>query len=152
RTKKWACKLPNCFKSFDRANKLTDHTNTHTGKKPFTCKAAGCTKSFHTRPELTRHIRRFCKFLNPETFNDHARPHTEAKLDVDACQITDSSYPDRHVDPNPHNSDVKMYRSAKYERMTKGPFLGKVASYRIITIDGEEYIEYGVLLKPSFFF
>ncbi|KAH7108892.1 hypothetical protein B0J13DRAFT_401094, partial [Dactylonectria estremocensis] len=57
RTKKWACELPNCFKSFDRANKLTDHTNTHTGKKPFTCKAAGCTKSYHTRPELTRHIR-----------------------------------------------------------------------------------------------
>jgi len=39
-----------------------------------------------------------------------------------------------------------------YERKTTGPFTGKLVSKgTIINIDGEDYVEYRVLTKPSFF-
>ncbi|KAG4278725.1 hypothetical protein FPRO04_13795 [Fusarium proliferatum] len=48
--------------------------------------------------------------------------------------------------------DVKMYAGVKYERKTRGPFHGKLVSQgTIINIDGEDYVEYRVLAKPSFF-
>ncbi|KAF4123667.1 hypothetical protein GMORB2_6368 [Geosmithia morbida] len=48
--------------------------------------------------------------------------------------------------------DTKIYDGVKYERKTNGPFLGKLVSHgSIITIDGEDYVEYRVLMKPSFF-
>ncbi|KAF5724935.1 hypothetical protein FMUND_326 [Fusarium mundagurra] len=48
--------------------------------------------------------------------------------------------------------DAKMYAGVKYERKTQGPFTGKLVSQgTIIIIDGEDYIEYRVLAKPSFF-
>ncbi|KAG4269109.1 hypothetical protein FPRO04_12232 [Fusarium proliferatum] len=48
--------------------------------------------------------------------------------------------------------DAKMYAGVKYERKTQGPFTGKLVSQgTIINIDGEDYIEYRVLAKPSFF-
>ncbi|OAA36125.1 hypothetical protein BBO_08297 [Beauveria brongniartii RCEF 3172] len=48
--------------------------------------------------------------------------------------------------------DAKIYDGVKYERKPTGAFMGKLVSQgTIITIDGEEYVEYRVLTKPSFF-
>ncbi|PCD22941.1 hypothetical protein FGRA07_04311 [Fusarium graminearum] len=48
--------------------------------------------------------------------------------------------------------DAKMYGGVKYERKANGPFMGKLVSQgTIINIDGEDYVEYRVLTKPSFF-
>ncbi|KAG6019822.1 hypothetical protein E4U41_003070 [Claviceps citrina] len=48
--------------------------------------------------------------------------------------------------------DIKIYDGVKYERKSTGPFMGKLVSQGIIiSIDGEDYVEYRVLTKPSFF-
>jgi hypothetical protein len=48
--------------------------------------------------------------------------------------------------------DAKIYMGIKYERKRNGPFEGKLVSQgTIISIDGEDYVEYRVLTKPSFF-
>ncbi len=48
--------------------------------------------------------------------------------------------------------DAKIYGGVKYERKQTGPFQGKLVSQgTIISIDGEDYVEYRVLTKPSFF-
>ncbi|KAM7212011.1 hypothetical protein V8F06_012600 [Rhypophila decipiens] len=48
--------------------------------------------------------------------------------------------------------DAKIFNGVKYERKMNGPFQGKLVSQgAIITIDGEDYVEYRVLTKPSFF-
>lgn len=48
--------------------------------------------------------------------------------------------------------DAKTYAGVKYERKQNGPFAGKLVSQgTIISIDGEDYVEYRVLTKPSFF-
>ncbi|RCI11292.1 hypothetical protein L249_7124 [Ophiocordyceps polyrhachis-furcata BCC 54312] len=48
--------------------------------------------------------------------------------------------------------DVKIYDGVKYERKSTGPFMGKLVSQgAIINIEGEDYVEYRVLTKPSFF-
>ncbi|EXK24143.1 hypothetical protein FOMG_19119 [Fusarium oxysporum f. sp. melonis 26406] len=48
--------------------------------------------------------------------------------------------------------DAKIYSGVKYERKANGPFTGKLVSQgTIISIDGEDYVEYRVLMKPSFF-
>lgn len=48
--------------------------------------------------------------------------------------------------------DAKVYDGVKYERKSNGPFMGKLVSQgSIINIDGEDYVEYRVLTKPSFF-
>ncbi|KAG5979272.1 hypothetical protein E4U55_005350 [Claviceps digitariae] len=48
--------------------------------------------------------------------------------------------------------DAKIYDGVKYERKSTGPFMGKLVSQgTIINIDGEDYVEYRVLTKPSFF-
>ncbi|KAH6885867.1 hypothetical protein B0T10DRAFT_85908 [Thelonectria olida] len=48
--------------------------------------------------------------------------------------------------------DAKIYGGVKYERKTTGPFVGKLVSQgTILNIDGEDYVEYRVLTKPSFF-
>ncbi|KAK3986237.1 hypothetical protein QBC44DRAFT_142951 [Cladorrhinum sp. PSN332] len=45
-----------------------------------------------------------------------------------------------------------FYAGIKYERKQSGPLAGKLASPGvIININGEDYIEYRVLMKPSFF-
>ncbi|KAI8416382.1 hypothetical protein FOFC_02691 [Fusarium oxysporum] len=45
--------------------------------------------------------------------------------------------------------DAKLYAGVKYERKTQGPFSGKLVSQgTIISIDGEDYVEYRVLRKP----
>ncbi|KAM3433143.1 hypothetical protein NHJ13734_006580 [Beauveria thailandica] len=50
------------------------------------------------------------------------------------------------------SEDAKIYDGVKYERKPTGPFMGKLVSQgTIITIDGEDYVEYRVLTKPSFF-
>lgn len=47
--------------------------------------------------------------------------------------------------------DAKIYMGIKYERKTNGPFQGKLVSQgAIISIDGEDYVEYRVLTKPTF--
>lgn len=47
--------------------------------------------------------------------------------------------------------DAKMYMGIKYERKTNGPFQGKLVSQgAIISIDGEDYVEYRVLTRPTF--
>ncbi|KAI2625513.1 hypothetical protein GGS21DRAFT_305414 [Xylaria nigripes] len=48
--------------------------------------------------------------------------------------------------------DAKIHMGVKYERKQNGPFAGKLVSQgAILTIDGEDYVEYRVLTKPSFF-
>jgi hypothetical protein len=48
--------------------------------------------------------------------------------------------------------DAKVYMGVKYERKQNGPFAGKLVSQgTIISIDGEDYVEYRVLTKPTFF-
>ncbi|EXK24076.1 hypothetical protein FOMG_19181 [Fusarium oxysporum f. sp. melonis 26406] len=48
--------------------------------------------------------------------------------------------------------DAKIYIGVRYERKVNGPFTGKlVPQGTIISIDGEDYVEYRVLTKPSFF-
>ena len=48
--------------------------------------------------------------------------------------------------------DAKIYGGIKYERKGNGPFMGKLVSQgTIISIDGEDFVEYRVLTKPSFF-
>jgi len=48
--------------------------------------------------------------------------------------------------------EAKFYDGVKYERKPTGPFVGKLVSQgTIINIDGEDYVEYRVLTKPSFF-
>ncbi|KAH6959668.1 hypothetical protein BKA56DRAFT_562059 [Ilyonectria sp. MPI-CAGE-AT-0026] len=48
--------------------------------------------------------------------------------------------------------DAKIYGGIKHERKATGPFMGKLVSQgTIINIDGEDYVEYRVLTKPSFF-
>lgn len=48
--------------------------------------------------------------------------------------------------------DAKVYDGVKYERKTTGPLMGKLVSHgSLINIDGEDYVEYRVLTKPSFF-
>lgn len=48
--------------------------------------------------------------------------------------------------------DAKIYDGVKYERKSTGPFMGKLVSQgTIINIDGDDYVEYRVLTKPSFF-
>lgn len=50
------------------------------------------------------------------------------------------------------SEDARIYDGVKYERKPTGPFMGKLVSQgTIITIDGEDYVEYRVLTKPSFF-
>lgn len=50
------------------------------------------------------------------------------------------------------NDNAKLYMGVKYERKQGGPFKGKLVSQgQIISIDGEDYVEYRVLTKPSFF-
>jgi hypothetical protein len=50
------------------------------------------------------------------------------------------------------SEDAKIYDGIKYERKPTGPFMGKLVSQgTIISIDGEDYVEYRVLTKPSFF-
>lgn len=50
------------------------------------------------------------------------------------------------------SQEAKIYDGVKYERKPTGPFMGKLVSQgTIITIDGEDYVEYRVLTKPSFF-
>lgn len=48
--------------------------------------------------------------------------------------------------------DAKVYDGRKYERKSNGPFVGKLTSQgSLISIDGEDYIEYRVLMKPTFY-
>lgn len=48
--------------------------------------------------------------------------------------------------------DAKIFNGIKYERKANGPFMGKLVSHgTIISIDGEDYVEYRVLTKPTFF-
>lgn len=50
------------------------------------------------------------------------------------------------------DNEVKYYNGIKYERKQNGPFQGKLVSQaQILNIDGEDYVEYRVLTKPSFF-
>ncbi|KAH6874547.1 hypothetical protein B0T10DRAFT_532909 [Thelonectria olida] len=47
--------------------------------------------------------------------------------------------------------DAKIYGGIKYERKSTGSFIGKLVSQgTILNIDGEDYVEYRVLTKPSF--
>ncbi|KAI1003243.1 hypothetical protein K3495_g4960 [Podosphaera aphanis] len=47
--------------------------------------------------------------------------------------------------------EVRYHNGIKYERKKTGPFQGKLVSpAQILTIDGEDYVEYRILTKPSF--
>ncbi|ORY60036.1 uncharacterized protein BCR38DRAFT_52565 [Pseudomassariella vexata] len=51
-----------------------------------------------------------------------------------------------------NSDDIKMHEGMRYERKQTGPFAGKLVSQGvIISIDGEDYVEYRVLTKPTFF-
>jgi hypothetical protein len=50
------------------------------------------------------------------------------------------------------DDDVKIYDGVKFERKAMGPFIGKLTSPgTLITIDGEDFVEYRVLTRPSFY-
>jgi len=52
----------------------------------------------------------------------------------------------------PPEDEGKTHGGVRYERRANGPFAGKLVSQgTIISIDGEDYVEYRVLTKPSFF-
>lgn len=52
----------------------------------------------------------------------------------------------------PDSDEVKFHAGLKYERKRGGAFAGKLVSQgNIISIDGEDYVEYRILTKPSFF-
>lgn len=52
----------------------------------------------------------------------------------------------------PFPEDVMMHMGVRYERKQNGPFKDRLVSQgTIINIDGEDYVEYRVLTKPSFF-
>jgi len=47
--------------------------------------------------------------------------------------------------------DALIAGGTKYERKRNGPFQGKLVSQgKLITIEGEDYVEYRVLTKPIF--
>ncbi|KAK7735198.1 hypothetical protein SLS53_007588 [Cytospora paraplurivora] len=49
------------------------------------------------------------------------------------------------------DEDAKIHLGIKYERKQTGPFQGKLVSQgTILSIDGEDYVEYRVLTKPTF--
>ncbi|KAI0181646.1 hypothetical protein GGR52DRAFT_47529 [Hypoxylon sp. FL1284] len=55
-------------------------------------------------------------------------------------------------DPVDSSEDVMMHKGVRYERKQNGPFKDRLVSQgTIINIDGEDYVEYRVLTKPSFF-
>lgn len=50
------------------------------------------------------------------------------------------------------SDETKFFGGIKYERKVGGPWAGKLVSQgTIISIDGEDYVEYRVLTKPQFF-
>ncbi|KAK4190211.1 hypothetical protein QBC35DRAFT_449600 [Podospora australis] len=50
------------------------------------------------------------------------------------------------------DNETKVYNGVAYERKQTGPFAGRhVSEPSLVKIDGEDYVEYRVLLKPSFF-
>ncbi|KAI0161484.1 hypothetical protein GGR57DRAFT_359861 [Xylariaceae sp. FL1272] len=52
----------------------------------------------------------------------------------------------------PGVEETKVHMGVKYERKSNGPWKGKLVSQgSILTIDGEDYVEYRVLTKPTFF-
>ncbi|KAH6679268.1 hypothetical protein B0J14DRAFT_614523 [Halenospora varia] len=53
--------------------------------------------------------------------------------------------------PPPVSDEIKYHNGIKYERKQNGPFAGKlVGPPQILSIDGEDYVEYRILTKPSF--
>ncbi|KAG9239175.1 hypothetical protein BJ875DRAFT_449123 [Amylocarpus encephaloides] len=49
------------------------------------------------------------------------------------------------------SEEVKFHHGIKYERRQNGPFDGKLVSpAQLLNIDGEDYVEYRILTKPSF--
>lgn len=49
------------------------------------------------------------------------------------------------------DTEVRYHNGIKYERKQNGPFQGKLVSQaQILSIDGEDYVEYRILTKPSF--
>lgn len=63
-----------------------------------------------------------------------------------------AAIPGHSVASMPPSDEVKYHNGIKYERKQNGPFQGKlVSSAQILSIDGEDYVEYRVLTKPSFF-
>ena len=50
----------------------------------------------------------------------------------------------------PRSDEVKYHHGIKYEKRENGFFQGKlVSTAQILTIDGEDYVEYRILTKPS---
>ncbi|TVY18303.1 hypothetical protein LARI1_G004739 [Lachnellula arida] len=69
-----------------------------------------------------------------------------------AQQAATSSTSPRPAAASVATDEVKFHNGIKYERKQNGPFQGKlVSSAQILSIDGEDYVEYRVLTKPSFF-
>ncbi|KAH6656591.1 hypothetical protein BKA67DRAFT_531852 [Truncatella angustata] len=60
--------------------------------------------------------------------------------------------PSQQMIPGPNMDEVRVLGNITYTRKQNGPFAGKLVSRgEILTIDGEDYVEYRVLTKPTFF-
>ncbi|TVY33657.1 hypothetical protein LSUB1_G008001 [Lachnellula subtilissima] len=68
-----------------------------------------------------------------------------------AQQAATSSTSPRPAVASVATEEIKFHNGIKYERKQNGPFQGKlVSSAQILSIDGEDYVEYRVLTKPVF--
>lgn len=90
----------------------------------------------------------------------HEAAHMELKNNIKKLnkvwvaqqQVTMSGTMSPAFQPAPQaENEVRYHNGIKYERKPTGPFQGKLVSQaQILNIDGEDYVEYRILTKPSF--
>lgn len=80
---------------------------------------------------------------NPTTVRRNPKTPAQAEQDRRTCQE-----PLREWSAS---KDAKVYGDQIYERKSTGPFAGNFAAQgTLINIDGEDFVEYRVLMRPSF--
>ncbi|KAI4591731.1 transcriptional corepressor Tup11 [Pestalotiopsis sp. 9143b] len=81
-----------------------------------------------------------------------AQAQSQAQMMQMPPQQQPPQLPSQQMAPTPNMEEVRVLGNVTYSRKQTGPFAGKLVSRgEIITIDGEDYVEYRVLTKPTFF-